>query len=203
MGWDKFNSIAVWMIKIAYLNILWIVFTILGFVLFGLFPATSSMFTIVHKWFHKEHHLPIFHTFWVNYRSNFLKLNGFSFIFLIIGYILYYDFLFLQLNSGKLQFLFPIFVLISLAYVITLLFFFPVYVQFDLKFFQYIKQSFLVAVTSPLETLQIAIAIAALYFIVTFLPGIIPLFTGSVLAVAMTWISYRAFRKIRLRKGLS
>lgn len=201
-GWDKFNAIAIWMLKIAYLNILWILFSLLGLVLFGLFPATAAMFAVVKSWFNQDSDPRIFHTFWAYFKQNFIRLNGYAILFIIVGYILYYDFMFLQLNAGKLTFLLPILVLISIAYTITLLFFFPVYTHFELKFFQTIKQAFLVGVTSPLETLSIALSFVALYSIVSFVPGLIPLFTGSVLAIASTWISYRAFRKIEKRKGL-
>lgn len=190
------------MIKLAYINLLWIGFTIIGLGLFGLFPATTALFTIVRNWMRGEKTVGIFKTFWEIYRQDFFTSNGFSLLFVGVGYILYYDLLFLQLNSGKLQLLFPVLILILISYIITLLFFFPVFVHFDLKFFQYMKQSFLIAITSPFEIIQMIIAIAILSFIVSLLPGIIPLFTGSILAVAMTWISLRAFAKVERRKGI-
>lgn len=201
-GWNKFNSIALWMIKIAYLNILWILFSFVGLVLFGLFPATIAMFTITRKWLKGENDFRVFHLFWKNFRKFFIKANGYALLFVGVGYLLYYDLLFLQLNNGKLYFLFPILILILISYIMTLLFFFSTFVYFDMKFFQYIKQSFLIAITSPFEAIQIVISIVMLYFIVTLLPGIIPLFTGSVLAVTVTWISNRAITKIERRKGI-
>ncbi|RDW20649.1 YesL family protein [Oceanobacillus chungangensis] len=202
VSWDKFNTIALWMLKVGYLNLIWILFTCIGVVVFGFFPATGAMFSIVRKWYKKENDFRIFPAFWKIYKKEFFKLNGFAVLFTIVGYVLYYDFTFLQINSGKLSFLFPVLVLILIAYVITLLFFFPVYIHFELKFFQYIKQAFLIAVTSPVETLSIALSFVALYFIVTLIPGIIPLFTGNVLAVVSTWISNRAFRRIKIRKSI-
>ncbi|SDJ98725.1 YesL family protein [Sediminibacillus albus] len=202
-GWEKFNTAAYWMIKLAYINILWILFTIGGLVIFGLFPATVAMFTIVRKWIRKENNFKIFPAFWTVFRTDFIKTNGLGLLFIIVGYILYYDFTFLQLNDGKLSYLLPVLIFILISYALTLLFFFPVFVHFDLKFFQYIKQSFLIAITSPLETILSAVSIVLLYFLITLLPGIIPLFSSSLLAIAMTWISFRAFRKIERRKGLS
>ncbi|OZU88346.1 hypothetical protein CIL03_11895 [Virgibacillus indicus] len=201
-GWDKFNTIAMWMLKIAYLNLLWILFTFTGLIVFGLFPATGSMFEIVRKWMNQERDVRIFHEFWKNYRKEFIRLNGFALIFIAVGYFLYYDITFLRINSGEFQLLIPVLIFIGVSYFITLLFFFPVYVHFDLKFFQYIKQSFLIAMTSPLEILLMIISVIALYIAVLFLPGIIPLFTGSVLAIAITFLSKRAFRRIERKKGL-
>ena len=199
-GWERFNSITTWMIRLAYLNILWLLFTIAGLLLFGLFPATGAMFSVVRNWFIDKHDVSIWTAFWTFYRRNFIKLNGFSLLFFGFVFFLYYDFSFIQLNPGKVDFLFPILMLITLIFTLTSVYFFPTYVHFELKYFQYIKQSFLIAVVSPLETISIILSIAALYFIVTLLPGIIPLFTGSVLASIITWLSFRAFERIKQKQ---
>ena len=200
-GWERFNQITTWMMKIAYLNILWLLFTIAGLFLFGLFPATAAMFSVIRNWFIGKSEVSIWTAFWGFFQKNFVKLNGFALLFYGFAYFLYYDFSFIQLNPGKLDFLFPVLLLITLIFIITSIYFFPIYVHFDLKYFQYIKQSFLIAVVSPLETISIILSIIALYLIVTLLPGIIPLFTGSVLAYIITWLSFRAFERIKLKKA--
>ncbi|MFI8687577.1 YesL family protein [Rossellomorea sp. NPDC077527] len=200
-GWDRFHTIVFVMLKLAYMNILWIFFTLLGLVGFGFFPATVSLFTIGRKWLMGEEPLPIFHTFWHTYKREFIKSNGFSLIFIVIGYVLYYDFTFVGMNSGKLTFLVPVLVLILIAYIITLLFFFPVYVHFDLTFWKTLKQTLLIAWTSPFEAFQIVLACGLLYGAVNLLPGIVPFFTGSVLSMIVMWISLKAFEKIEKKKG--
>ena len=143
------------MIELAYINLIWIFFTLVGLIAFGFFPATAAMFTVVRKLIRDEEKFKILPTFWTLFRTDFLKTNGFGLMFLIIGYFFYFDFHFLQLNNGKLQFLFPVLFFILISGIITLLFFFPVYVHFNLKFFQYLKQSFLIAITSPIEVITI------------------------------------------------
>ena len=199
-GWERFNLITTWMIRLAYLNILWLLFTLAGLFLFGLFPSTAAMFFVVRNWFTGKQDVSIWKTFWRFYRGNFVRLNGFSLLFFGFIFFLYYDFSFIQLNQGKLDFLFPILMLITLMFTMTSIYFFPTYVHFELKYFQYIKQSFLIAVVSPLESISIVLSIAALYFIVTLFPGIIPLFTGSVLAYIITWLSFRAFDRIKQKQ---
>ncbi|MEG9295887.1 YesL family protein [Mangrovibacillus sp. Mu-81] len=199
-GWDRFNSIVYGMLKLAYLNLLWILFTLTGLVIFGLFPATIAMFTIVRKWLQRADEVPVFRTFWHTYKKEFIRSNGYSLLFIGIGYILYYDFTFISLNSGRLTFLVPVLVLILIGCIITLLFFFPVYVHFELPFFKTLKQTLLIALTSPFEAIQILAAACLLYGAISLLPGIIPLFTGSVLSIAVMWISLRAFEKVEKRK---
>jgi uncharacterized membrane protein YesL len=201
-GWEKFNALSIWMLRTAYLNILWIGFTLLGLGTFGLFPATGAMFVIVKKWLQKEPVEKIFNTFWTVYKREFITLNKFGLFFIVIGYILIYDFLFLQLNEDRLPFFLPLISCVALMYIITLLYFFPVYCQFDLKFFQYVKQSFLIGASCILETFLILMSVMGLMIVVRFLPGIIPLFTGSVLAFSITWCSNRALRRIEIRKNM-
>ncbi|WP_010281328.1 YesL family protein [Bacillus timonensis] len=199
-GWEKFNHFAIMMLKIAYVNILWISFTLLGLGVLGLFPSTGAMFAIVQKWLRKEPVEKIFQSFWKTYKNEFISLNKFGLFFILIGYILLYDFMFLQKNIDKLQFLFPILLFLAISYFVTLLYFFPVYLQFDLKYFQYIKQAFLIAASSLLETILILTACMLVGIVVNLIPGMIPFFTGSVLALAVTWSSNRAFLKINKKK---
>ena len=199
-GWERFNNYAIWMIKVAYLNLLWIGFTIVGLGLFGLFPATVAMFAIVQKWLQNEPVDRIFQSFWKTYKKEFISLNKFGLFFIVIGYILVYDFMFVYKNMDKLQLLFPVLLFLTICYLVTLLYFFPVYTQFEMKFFQYIKQSFLIGASSLLETILIFTACMLLGIIINLIPGIIPLFTGSVLAVAITWCSNKALYKIKGKK---
>ncbi|WP_053365841.1 YesL family protein [Bacillus sp. FJAT-27245] len=201
-GWEKFNRYAIWMVKVAYVNLLWIFFTVAGLGLFGLFPSTGAMFTIVQKWLRKEPVERIFHTYWQTYKKEFISLNKFGLFFIVVGYIIVYDFLFLQLNGTKMQWLYPVIGFIAISYFLTLVYFFPVYTQFDMKFFQYIKQSFLLGAGSFLETILILASCMLLTIIIRFVPGIIPLFTGSVLAVAITYCSNRALHRIKYRRKI-
>jgi len=189
------------MIELAYINLLWIFFTLVGLIAFGIFPATAAMFAVVRKLIRDEEKFKILPTFWTLFRTDFLKTNGFGLIFLVIGYCFYYNFYFLQLNSGELQFLFPVLIFILISSIITLLFFFPVYVHFNLKFFQYLKQSFLIAITSPIEVITIGTLAGAIYFVATLFPGIIPLFPGSVFAYIATLISFKSFARIEKKIG--
>jgi uncharacterized membrane protein YesL len=201
IGWEKFNKTANKMLELAYINVLWILFSGIGLLIFGIFPATIAMFSVVRKLIKNEEGIKILPTYWTSFRSNFFHANGFGLIFLLIAYFFYFDFYFLQLNSGKLQFLYPILIFILISGIVTLLFFFPVYAHFKLKFFQYFRQSFLIGITSPVEVIAIGVLAGIIYFIATILPGIIPLFTGSVFAYGATLISVRAFTRIERRQN--
>lgn len=195
---SKYTHIANWAFNIAYLNILWILFTLVGLFIFGIFPATAAMFAVVRKWlFLGERDFNIFKTFWSFYRKDFFKLNGFAALFLTFGIVLYYNNAFLLLNLKDFKYFIPGAILISLVYVMTLLFFFPVFVHYKLKFFEYIKNSFLLAVLSSLELIGMVVVIAAMIGFIILIPGIIPLFSGSVLAISLMFLSKGAFKRLK------
>lgn len=190
------------MFSLIYLNFLWIFFSIVGLGAFGLFPSTIALFSTIRKLLNKENYesIKIFPTYWRFFKKDFWKANGYALIFVLVGYFLVFDFQFILLNDGQFTFLIPILFFILLSSILILSFFFPVYVHFDLKYFEYIKQSLLIAITSPLELLGILASTVAMYFFLTFLPGAIPLFSGSLLAYVITLLSFRAFRRIEKRQ---
>lgn len=190
------------MLSLIYLNVLWIFFTVVGLGVFGLFPSTIALFGVIRMMIIKEDQEPlkVFQAFWGIFKKDFWKANCFGLFFAIIGYFLIFDFQFVQLSNGQFRFLLPALFFILISSILTLLFFFPVYVHFELKYFQYIKQSFLIAITSPLELFGILASALAMYFFLTFLPGAIPIFSGSLLAYAITLLSFRAFRRIEIKQ---
>lgn len=52
-----------WIMRLAYVNFLWILFTLAGFIVFGFFPATIATFAVVRKWIFDTTDIPIFTTF--------------------------------------------------------------------------------------------------------------------------------------------
>src|SRR5690625_1006749 len=77
--------------KMAYVNVLWIIFTLFGLVAFGFFPSTVALFAVTRKWIMGEHSIPVFTTFWSVFRQEFFKSTWLGIGLFIIGYILYID----------------------------------------------------------------------------------------------------------------
>ncbi|SDN57589.1 Uncharacterized membrane protein YesL [Psychrobacillus sp. OK028] len=200
MNWENFSTLAYKIMTLAYINLLWILFSIVGLGIFGLFPATTAMYAITRKLIIGETNFKIFSVFWGYFRKDFLKANGFGVIIVITVYILYLDFMFV-IQKNDFQFLLPIFLFILIAFIVTLIFLFPVYTHFNLRFFHYIKQSFFIAITSPVELMAISASAIVIYFLLTLFPGAIPLFSGSVFAYISTFLSFRAFERIEKKKN--
>src|SRR5699024_6009992 len=93
--WAKFHYIATWVFNVAYLNLLWILFSIIGLVFFGLFPVTAAMFAIVRKWVILDvRDFYIFTIFLFFYLYDFLIFLCFSFFYFLF-YVSFFLFFFL------------------------------------------------------------------------------------------------------------
>lgn len=196
--WDGFYSFGVKLLKIIYLNFLWLFFSAIGLFAFGLFPATIALFTITRQ-FLLDIDKPITRTFWEVYKNEWVRGNGYAVISYIIVLILAIDFYAIYMFDSLSILLIPTFII---AFIIfgTLFFFFPVYVHFDLAFLPMIKQAFLFTITSPYTVILNALCIVMIYGIFNIMPGAIPLFAGSVLSLFVMKFSLRSFKKIEQRK---
>lgn len=190
-----FYRISLVISRLAYINILWILFTLLGLVLFGIFPATVGIFSVVRKWVMGEKEIPIFKTFSENYRREFLKSNGLGLILALIGYILYIDFQIMPVG-GFFTVLRIGLVTVTIFYVIVLLYIFPVYVHYEWKIRNYLTYALLLGAGHPHFTFLMIVGIGILYTVCIVFPGIIPFFSVSLLAYMVMWLAYLVMKKM-------
>jgi uncharacterized membrane protein YesL len=195
-----FYRLSEWIMRLAYVNILWIAFTFLGLVVLGFFPATAAMFAVVRKWVMGDSDIPVFKTFWNSYRTEFTKVNLLGLVIIVIGLILYIDLRIFPFENGWI-FLSLRVILISLffVYLVMLIYFFPVYVHYDLKFFKHIKYALMMGIAAPLQTILLLVVTYAVYFIMVSIPGLIPFFSGSLLSYVWMWMAYQVFSKLEHR----
>ncbi|WP_026584049.1 YesL family protein [Bacillus sp. J33] len=197
----KLFSVCEWIMKLAYVNLLWFFFTIAGLIVFGIMPATVSLFTIVRKWQMKETELPIWETFLSAYKKEFRKSNLLGLMLLLIGGFLILDFIFLKQIAGFLKLvLFAPLLIISGLYLITLLYIFPVYVHYDLKITDYIKNSCLVGILHLHMTLLLIGAAASLIFLMFYQPSFIPFFSTVSLGWILMYGGMNSFRRVSAKQ---
>jgi uncharacterized membrane protein YesL len=189
-----------WVAKLAFLNLLWIAFTLLGCVLLGFFPATIAMFSVCRKWVMGEQDVSVFKTFFHTYKTEFRKGNAIGVGLLAIAYILWVDYSILHTSANSnLQSLAYLFFLLFVFYGIFLLFLFPMYVHYELKLRQLIKNTLLLAIGSPLTAIVMVTAVLFVYYLSLSISGVVVFFSGSTLALFIMWFSYRVFQK---QKGI-
>jgi len=191
---SEFYRICEWIWRLAYINILWMLASLAGLVVFGLLPATVAMFAVLRKWVMKELDIPVFQTFINTYRKEFIKANALGLILLSGGYIIYFNYLFLATVKGSIHTVLLVGQLCTLfIYLITVFFIFPVYVHYELKLLQYVKLAAIIGIVNPLTTIVLALSFVLLYHIFYIIPGLIPLYSVSVTGFAIMWLASIAF----------
>ncbi|NBJ70827.1 MULTISPECIES: DUF624 domain-containing protein [Clostridia] len=199
-GYYRFS---VWTVRLAYLNFCWMFFTILGMGVFGLMPATSAMFMIVRKWMQGEEDMPIFRLFWTAYRENFVKTNSIGFVFIFIGYFLVIEFNILRAQESFIYYIVSYSVLGTLLlYAVVLLYFFPVFVHFNLKWLDYLKWPFIIGICHPILTIFLFGVLSVVhYFVWITIPALLFFFGGSLTALFVMWAASQSFAKYETVKA--
>lgn len=191
------NNILEWISRLALLNILWIGFSLLGFIVLGFYPATVAMFAVVRRWAMGDFEAPVFSVFWSSYKSEFVKSNMFGAVISLIGIILFIDFLFLKQASSMVQNLLNVpFLIISLIFICSLLYVFPMYVHYNMKVLDVLKNAFFVMVMNPFKTLIMLISCVGLVILFSFAPPLMIVCSGNVLALVMSKPAMNAFNKV-------
>ncbi|WP_165350926.1 YesL family protein [Ectobacillus funiculus] len=197
-GWmGKLYSICQWITRLAYINLLWLLFISLGVFVFGIAPSTAAMFSIIRKWLQGEANFPIFTFFWETYKKEFKKANilGLVLFGIIMGLYLVW-----RVTSSVQGVLYPILTgcLIGAVFLllIVMLYVFPVFVHYEYRTLQYIKTAFLISISYPLYTIAMILAVTSVFLVSLFFSGVGLLFFGSGLSFALMYMSNVVFRKI-------
>lgn len=187
---------------LLYVNFLWICFTLLGFIIFGIGPSTVAMFTVFRRWSMGDDGVRTFQVFWKTYRKEFKRANGLSLLLLLFGYMLYVNFNYLQLDSEWLQQLSKILLIIAvIVYGIMVIYIFPMYVHYENKLFNYFKNAILLAIYSPIRTIYVIAACITLYYLYFHLPVFIFFLGASLSSLVIMYITYRTFLRLELRQN--
>ncbi|SDO03696.1 YesL family protein [Alkalicoccus daliensis] len=188
------------MMKLAYLNLLWLLGVLTGAVVLGIMPATIALFSIIRSWLLKDDTL-IFHKKFIEvYKKEFFKSNllgaGISFIM----YLLFINFQVaaLVVESHIIMYvLFFINIFVAAALALLLLFIFPIYVHFEMNLFQKVKLAMMMGITSPHITFAILVVIFLFTLLFIFIPGALFFFSISALAYCMMGVNLKKINDIK------
>lgn len=191
-----YYQFCLWIMRLFLLNILWIAFTILGLGIFGFMPATAAMFAIVRKWVFSETDIPIYKTFWKKYKQSFKQTNLHGLVFAFVGYLLITEFRIVQVmgdSTAKQMVMFAILGTI-LLYGLIVLYYFPIYVHFDLESMSYFKWPFVIGIVYPVLSVVLILLLVFGYYFLSYTPILVFLFGGSVGAYIIMWGVSKTFQ---------
>ncbi|MFS0820145.1 YesL family protein [Bacillus sp. 1P02SD] len=185
-----------WVARLAYLNLLWILFTLCGFVIFGFFPATIAMLATLRQFLIKNHP-PVFKTFWHYYKKEFLGSNKLGLIIVGIGFILFMNINFLQSASNEgSSLLFYSSMIMSCMYFLIICYTLASFVEFEQPLGTHLKNALLITIYSPIPSLLIIFGFVAVYFAVTTISGIGFFFSVSLLGLVVLSSANLAYKRI-------
>ncbi|WP_159439952.1 YesL family protein [Bacillus sinesaloumensis] len=182
-------------VKLVYLNILWLVFTVLGLGIFGVMPATISLYTVTRKWARDEWDVPVFPLFWRTYRKEFFRSLPLAGVLFLIGAFIFIDLVILP-AEGVLNIFRVVLFVLGFLYLLILFYIFPIYVHYQMKTMQYIKYAFSLGISYPQYTLLMIVSAAILFIGLITFPSSIPLFAISGPGYIFMWIASRLFKRI-------
>ncbi|MCD8509329.1 MAG: YesL family protein [Bacillus sp. (in: Bacteria)] len=190
-----------WIMRFAYLNLLWIAFTLLGFIVAGIFPATVAMFTVTRKWVMKETEIPIFHSYFQAFKREWLKSNIVGGIFVSIVAFIYLEFTIInKYNYVLLQFSkYPLLLLVILCSLMVL-YVFPTYVHYQVNLLKVLKNSLFISLVNPFWTTVMVLSLILIYSLIRILPSLLFIFGASVSSFVLMWASYQAFLNVQIKQ---
>lgn len=178
--------------KLVLINILWVLFVILGLGIFGFMPATAAVNTLIRKLIAGEELANTYKSFWKEYKASFKSANIAGLVFFVFGLFLYIDINVLfgtdsLIGKSMLAILF----MISIIYFATLLHFFPLYARYEMKTLNYIKLAFVMAMSKPLTTLLMVLWLFVVVVITLQYTVILPLLFITMISIGINWLSIK------------
>ncbi|MEW9551744.1 YesL family protein [Nonomuraea sp. NPDC050783] len=183
---------------VARLNLLWIVFTLLGGVVLGLGPATVAAYTLARR-HHRHESFQVWAAFWSVYRREFVRASLLVLPLVLAATVLAGNYLYLSaLGSGAGALRAVTYVaLVALAAVGAYLG--PLYVHYELPLWGYIPKASLLALTRPASTVLLLFVLAAIVFAATTVPALAPLVSVGAWIYLNTWLCLRFFAENEAR----
>lgn len=185
-----------WIMRFAYTNLLWLLFALLGLGVFGIMPATAALFAVMRKWIQGQDNVSVLKTFWREYKAEFFRSNLIGAVLAIIGMIIYIDLAFIYPSHFLLHVLRFAIMIFGFLFVSMLFYVFPLLVHFDWKKRLYVKFSLLLSVAYLQYTLAMLALTVALFFLLAYLPGIVPFFSVSLISYCHMRMAYAVLLKV-------
>ncbi|QIZ05377.1 DUF624 domain-containing protein [Priestia megaterium] len=183
---NKFYSLSTWIYNLAYINILWLTFTLLGGVVLGIFPSTIAMFFIIKRMFLEKSDFSIIKEFTLLYKKEFKKSNLLFFPFILLAIIVAADIRFISsldfaFNSLLVQLFYVLLFLLAMIFLYSLV----VYIYGARGKKEIFKKSFSLLLNNPMTNLYILTWLLLLHFLTMKVAGLSLLFSGSVFSLTV------------------
>ncbi|WP_130859552.1 YesL family protein [Gracilibacillus phocaeensis] len=179
-GMERLYYLAMAIIRLVYINLLVMVFTLLGLVLLGFFPALIACFAVIRKNMLYDQDIAITKNFFSEYKRYFVKGNLAGAFFVTVCLLLYVNFSIAQVIGNEwIQLSYYPILLVSILCLIVSIHIIPLSLHYRNNWKTTIKNACLVIFIKPINTIFLIASLVASYYIITVVPGLIPFFGVS------------------------
>lgn len=204
---DGVYAVCVWVWRLAWLNMLWLLFTLMGLVLLGFFPATVAGYQVARDWIQTpaSRGAPLFRRFAGLVRRNAVSANAGGAVLLAIGALLAVG-LQLAWNAAGEPWQFPILAITVIAAVVYLggLVHLPFLIaHVSAPAGSLAKAAWLYGLAHPAGTVMICAAAGALSFLLGTFPAAALFFCFSPIALLTALLDVRGYRLLEHRRALA
>jgi len=185
-------------VNLVMLNLLWLIACV---PVITAFPATAAMFGVVRDWI-KDTDSDVVMPFVRHLKANFVQSLWIGFVWLAASCLLLIDYVVIGGMEEWLKV--PVFVLlalVTLCFILTSVYLFPVMVNYVGPWRSVIKNSFLIAISQPSTTIMCILVVAVALMVVYYVPASM-LVAGSGTAYILYLLCKRAFDRIEALKGI-
>lgn len=178
-----------WISRLFWLNLLWLAFSALGLVVFGIWPATAAMFGVSRSWVRSGAEGSVAQQFWTIYRQTFWRANAVGIILSLLGALLGLDVrLTAVTGSPVLRLLEAPLIALWLGYLVTVVWIWPVFAHYQTGVLDYFRISFIIGICRPLRTLAMVGVVAATTVLSVWLQGVTICVGAAWMAICLTWL---------------
>ncbi|MCK0473198.1 YesL family protein [Halalkalibacter sp. APA_J-10(15)] len=197
MAMERIYYFADSIIRLVYVNLLAILFSLLGLVVFGFFPAIVATFFIIKKWLTGFSDIHITKHFWKIFKKELIRSNLLGWLLTLIGLFLYINMSIAEvIGHSIVQYsYYPIVIVFSIL-ICLCLFVMPIYVYYRVSIFATIRNAFFLLFVHPLNTLFMLAATVLFFLFIRIIPGFFPIIGISGFAMIIMWFSLRTFERV-------
>ncbi|WP_226037784.1 YesL family protein [Aquibacillus saliphilus] len=190
-------QISNFLFKFITLNLLILLFSLVGLIVIGFFPSLASAHAIIRNWIIYKKEPPIFKEFFKYFKMYLLKSNLLGYFMILLIAFFYLDFYFFQtFESSFLNLVSFLYLPLLFLAILTTFYVFPLLVNYNLKMSSVIKNSFLLAIGNPFTSILILIIIAGIWIVIYFVPMLF-IFAGfSSTIYTVMYFSHNVFGRL-------
>ena len=192
-----------WLMTLAYLNVLWFFFTLKGFIIFGIGPATVTLFGLIRKKLKQGDLAYIYKQFKTEIEKHQSFGRKYSWLTIGIGLFLYIDMMVIRALpvSSVIQIIvIPGLLVLSALVLLVATFTIGIRLEYKDTLLISIKKAFWTTLISPVSVLVIIHAFLVQWLVLSYIPAVFPFFSISLFAFFSQWIMSKAFRRMKNKK---